>query len=87
MRVVLIILSLAVFAAADFATITIWTDDDVTNSYVQSITILQGIFLFDAMFTSQKSSNPYFAFDYEVDWSLPNPARDITSLCGLPNGK
>lgn len=84
---VLIILSLAAFAAADFATISIWIDDDVTKAYVQKIIINQGVFLFDAMFTAQKSSNPYFTFDYEVDWTAPNPARDITMLCGLANGK
>lgn len=84
---VLIILALAVVAAADFGTITIWIDDDVTKAYVQKQTILTGLFLFDAMFVMQKGSNPYFSFEYEVDFSVPNPARDITKLCGLANGK
>lgn len=89
MRVVsvLMILNLAIFAAADIATVTIWVGDDITNAYVQKKIITQGLFLFDAMFAMQKSSNPYFTFEYEVDFTAPEPARNITSLCGLANGK
>lgn len=91
---VLIILMLTVLAAGsaadllDFSTITVWTDDDVTKSYVQTIPIVQSFFVFDAMISTQRSSNPYFSFEYEVEFDInQQPARNITSLCGVANGK
>lgn len=88
---VLIILTLAAVAAAgllDYSSITIWIDDDVTKSYVQSIPIIQSFFVFDAMISTQKSSNPYFSFDYEVEFDINlQPSRNITSICGIANGK
>lgn len=80
LQVCLAFLALASCASAHIITLTIWTNAAIEKSYTQTLVVLPGATVKDAMDIAALDSNPFFGWSFVPGG---NPDLAYLTVCGI----